>query len=110
MSDNHEPHITPPLRTLPVRADRGRTMTSPHRIGQTTKAEIAVAHLLDTAPAGADHQHQAAVIVQQLQAIGWAPPPDPSADRPPLVGRGADPDHRKACMADIRAALTRSKP
>jgi hypothetical protein len=60
-------------------------MTTPHHVGQVAKAEILVAHLLDTAPAGTDHQRQAAVIVNQLQTeLGWTAPRDPNADIPPL--------------------------
>lgn len=84
--------------------------STPHHIGQVTKAEIHVAHLLDTAPAGADHQRQAAVIVQQLQQLGWKSPPDPAADIPPLrPARVADDTVREAAMAEIRAALNRER-
>lgn len=57
---------------------------TPHHVGQVTKAEILVTHLLDTAPAGTTHERQAKVIVQQLQDTGWKTPPDPAADIPPL--------------------------
>lgn len=59
-------------------------MTTPHHVGQVTKAEILIAHLLDTTPAGTDHQRQAAVIVNQLQTeLGWTPPRD-LTETPPL--------------------------
>ena len=58
-------------------------MTSPHRVGQTTAAEILVAHILDTTPAGTDTARQAAVIVRELEQSGWRPPHDPN-DVPPL--------------------------
>ena len=57
---------------------------TPHHVGQVTKAEILVAHLLDTTPADTTTERQAAVIVQQLQQAGWTPPRDPAADVPPL--------------------------
>lgn len=79
---------------------------TPHRIGQITKAVILVTHLLDTAPADTTHERQAAVIVDQLQTeLGWTPPRDPAAVAP-LTGPGADPQHRAACMEQIRAAIT----
>ena len=58
-------------------------MTTQHHIGQVAKAEVEVAHVLDTAPADADHQRRAKAIVQQLQTLGWTPPRDPTA-APPL--------------------------
>lgn len=85
-------------------------MTSPHHVGQTTKAEILIAHLLDTTPAGTDTTRQAAVILTQLQEAGWTPPHDP-ADVPPLrPERVADEGTRAAAMDQIRAVLNRPKP
>jgi hypothetical protein len=86
------------------------TPTTPHRIGQITKAEILIAHLLETTPPGTDHQRQAQVIVEQLQAAGWTAPPDPNADVPPLrPERVAAPEVQAAAMAEIRAVLGRPR-
>lgn len=84
--------------------------TTPHHVGQVAKAEILVAHLLDTAPAGADHQRQAAVIVGQLQTeLGWTPPKDLTETPPLRPERRADPDVQARHMAEIRAVLNRPR-
>lgn len=86
--------------------------STPHHVGQVTKAEILVTHLLDTAPAGADHQRQAAVIVNQLQTeLGWTPPRD-LTETPPLRGAGAPDDSPgrrefQAALAELAARNSR---
>lgn len=88
-------------------------MTTPHHVGQVAKAEILIAHLLDTAPAGTDHQRQAAVIVQQLQTdLGWAPPRD-LTEKPPLTGTGApddSPGRREFAAARAQLAARKNTP
>jgi hypothetical protein len=83
---------------------KGNRMTTPHHIGQITKAEILVAHLLETAPPDADTQRQAKVIVNQLQTeLGWTPPRDLTEAPPLRPERIADPEVQ-------RAVLNRPKP
>lgn len=55
------------------------TNTTPHRVGQLAKARREVAALLDGAP---DPDALAGRIIDDLQALGWTPPRDPSADVP----------------------------
>lgn len=77
-------------------------MTTPHRIGQVAKAEILVAHLLDTAPADADHERIARTIVAQLQTeLGWTPPRDLTVVPPLRPNQVATDDQRKAYRAHI---------
>jgi hypothetical protein len=54
---------------------------TPHHVGQTTKARIALAALLDGAP---HPDALAARLVDAVLDLGWTPPPDPGADIPPL--------------------------
>lgn len=79
--------------------------TTPHHIGQVTKAQITIAEPLErwglTEPAD-----RARYLVQQLQNLGWTPPRDPAADTPPLAGPGAPPDSPgRREFAAARAAL-----
>lgn len=79
--------------------------STPHHVGQIEKARIHIADLLDGAP---HPEALAGRIVDTLQNLGWTPPHDPTADLPPLAGRGATPEAREAAMAQIRATLTKT--
>jgi hypothetical protein len=45
-------------------------VTTPHHIGQVAKAEMIVAHVLELAPADADHDRIAGVVVKSLTEAG----------------------------------------
>ena len=49
-------------------------MTTPHQVGQVAKAEMIVAHVLETAPADADHDRIATVVIATLLNAGWCGP------------------------------------
>lgn len=83
---------------------------TPHRIGQIEKARIECAAILEAAGAGQERSEPlAAEIVDVLQNLGWTPPHDPAADRPPLTGRGAPDDSpgRQAARAAAAAIAAR---
>lgn len=84
-------------------------MTTPHRVGQVTKAEILIADRLETWGL-TEPNERAAWLVQRLQTeLGWAPPRSAADDAPPPPS-SSHAQHRAACMAQIRAALNRTQP
>ena len=58
-------------------------MTSPHRVGQLAKAELALAEPLERWNL-TDPNQRAHYLLEQLLELGWTPPRDPATDQPPL--------------------------
>lgn len=83
-------------------------MTSPHRIGQVTKAQLLIADALDRWEV-ADTNDRAAWLIAELIAAGWNPPHDP-ADIPPLrPANVATPQQRAQHVAQARNAVDASR-
>lgn len=80
-------------------------MTTPHHVGQVTKAEITITDLLDTW-GSPEPAARAAVLVAALADLGWTPPRD-LTERPPARGGHSTDEGRAAARrlyADMRAA------
>jgi hypothetical protein len=83
-------------------------MTTPHQVGQVAKAEMIVAHVLDLAPADADHDRIAGVVVTSLLEAGWSAPRDMTvpALRPVTVATDAQ---RRAALAQVGPVVEAAK-
>lgn len=86
--------------------------TTPHHVGQITKAELTIADPLERWGL-TDPTDRARYLLQQLQALGWTPPRDPNADKPPLrPAQPADDNSpgRQAFRAARQALANRTRP
>jgi hypothetical protein len=87
-------------------------MTTPHQVGQVAKAEMIVAHVLETAPAGVDHDRIATVVVTSLLEAGWSSPRDMTVPALRPTSIASDEQRRAALtsiMSDVDAARRKVK-
>jgi hypothetical protein len=82
--------------------------TTPHHVGQVAKAEIQMtAKLEEWGSPQADKRGPE--LVQAFLELGWTAPRDLTEAPPLRPDRQADPNHRAACMDEIRSVFNRPR-